>query len=92
MELIEKDPDYRGSSLAETILGYDARVTEAEAALAELVACKDIKDSIEAVLSLDRIDGTERVTLAEFDAMVNDYARRKPLAWAEARRVLGLMP
>jgi hypothetical protein len=50
----------------------------AEKALADLVACKDLKDR------LDVTSGPE-----EFIAIRDEYERRKPLAWAEARRLIG---
>jgi hypothetical protein len=55
------------------------------AALAELVACKDLKDEV------DRM-GYETVPTGARDAVfmrkLNEYHRRKPLAWEAARAVL----
>jgi hypothetical protein len=48
------------------------------AALRELVACKDLHDSI------------ERSGGGEYEEA--EYRRRKPLAWAEARRLTASAP
>lgn len=55
------------------------------AALTELVACKDLKDRVE-VLNHDRERG------AEWKEAFNEYARRKPLAWAAARAAIDAAP
>lgn len=62
----ESDPDY-----------YLKRVRELEDALAELVACKDLKAAIHEV-----------TTTREQAAHAAEYDRRKPLAWQRAREVL----
>lgn len=53
-------------------------------ALRELVACKDLKDRIDAIDStvIDAQSFSERIPLEE------EYLRRKPLAWAAARQAL----
>ena len=57
--------------------------------LAELVALKDLKDE-EARLRQRHIVAIKRdlERTAHVDAMRDDYNRRKPLAWAAARRVV----
>jgi hypothetical protein len=56
---------------------------DALAALAELVACKDLKDEVDA-----RPLAQNREELARDTRSFRDYKRRMPLAWTEARRVI----
>lgn len=51
-----------------------------ESALRELVACKDLKEAITSDPSEERTP--------EFEAMVAEYNRRKPLAWKAARAAI----
>jgi hypothetical protein len=55
------------------------------AALRELVACKNIAELIDA-----RSDDYHRAPAT--DALQAEYDKRKPLAWAAARKVLGDVP
>lgn len=81
-------PDYRSASCDDVARAVDremdlqAEAARLRAALAELVACKDLIDSIE---HADMGDPAEEAVLAE-------YARRKPLAWAAARKALAAQP
>lgn len=63
--------------------------TALQAALAELVALKDLKDE-ESKLRARRVCSIvrNRAALAKVNAMRDDYNRRKPLAWAAARAAL----
>jgi hypothetical protein len=64
----------------------EARIAQLETALRELVACKDLKDE-ESRLRQRRECSILRQpnSLAEANAMRDDYNRRKPLAWSAAR-------
>lgn len=65
------------------------RAVAAEAALAELVALKDLKDDIERWVR-DESTGQQWPKMQPYArrmAAVDDYERRKPEAWAAARRV-----
>lgn len=64
---------------ADAITALLAERDELRNALRELVACKDLRDRIDAAVELD---GTYMENSAE------DYARRKPLAWIAARKAL----
>lgn len=68
---------------------YDAapkslEIPRAVAALRELVECKDLHDRI------DLIALSNPPSWTQHDALVDDYARRKPLAWAAARSALAM--
>ncbi len=52
------------------------------AALAELVACKDLKDRLDAAFK------SAHASLAQIGSMEEEYRRRKPLAWAAARALV----
>lgn len=65
-----------------------------EQALAELVACKDLKEQIEAdgdmlVEQLEKRDGPG--WRRKYQDRIADYARRKPLAWSNARLALAAL-
>lgn len=60
----------------------------AREALAELVAVKDLKDSIEPAMKTIFI-GT-KVHTEESNRLRAEYLRRQPLAWAAARAVLAM--
>lgn len=64
-----------------------ASETAALEALRELVACKDLKDSLDAAIP-DKFTGH---TVEHYER-VAEYQRRKPLAWAAARKALGPSP
>ncbi len=72
------------SQVAKKNLAY-LEVKRLRAALAELVACKDLKDRIENTPFLDQ--GTRA-----WHDLRNEYQTRKPLAWAAARAALGEKP
>lgn len=64
---------------------YLRRARKAEAALRELVACKDLKERVEAA-------DMSSYSIADADAaqtMADEYARRKGPAWQAARDALG---
>lgn len=63
---------------------------EAIAVLTELVACKDLKEQVDAFSMPSRALSTdERVSeLMRQANIAHEYERRKPLAWAAARAVL----
>ena len=54
------------------------------AALDELIACRDLKEHIDKLCS-----SGERVEINDLRRLRLDYELRKPLAWAEARRLRG---
>lgn len=60
------------------------------ALLAELVAVKDIKEQIDAIV--DDANHTDGPRMRERDRLVAEYEKRKPLAWAAARRTLKRRP
>lgn len=75
---------YLPVSVAATLGKFDqneinvkAEALRLEDALRELVACKDLKEAIASDPSEERTP--------EFDSMVAEYNRRKPLAWKAAR-------
>jgi hypothetical protein len=65
------------------------RARALEAAGAELVACKDLKDEESRMRQRrDVAISRSREATAQVDAMRDDYNRRKPLAWAAMRALL----
>lgn len=57
-------------------------------ALAELVACKDLKDRAEAIAFAGPLSEYGDGWKAEHDRMRAEYIRRQPLAWQAARAAL----
>lgn len=62
----------------------------ARVALAELVACKALKDAAEAIHFAGPLSEHGEGWKAEYDRMRGDYLRRQPLAWEAARDALGV--
>ena len=60
------------------------------AALAELVACKALKDAAEAIHFAGPLSQHGENWKVEYDRMRADYLRRQPLAWEAARAALGV--
>lgn len=58
-----------------------AQIERLRAALAELVACKDLKDAMQTTRS-------DPYYITQADSMEIEYSRRKPLAWDAARSAL----
>jgi hypothetical protein len=75
-------PD-RTQGAADESAAHVAAQADALAALKELVACKDLKDEVDA-----RPLAQNREELARDTRSFRDYKRRMPLAWTEARRVI----
>lgn len=59
------------------------------AALAELVACKSLKDRAEAIHFAGPLSEFGEGWKAEYDRLRAEYLRRQPLAWEVARAALG---
>lgn len=57
-------------------------------ALRELVACKDLKDSAEAIHFAGPLGSAGDGWLIKYEAQRKEYIRRQPAAWAAAREVL----
>jgi hypothetical protein len=68
-------------TIFERMLDAARAKADALAALAELVACKDLKDEMDAMFKGSKDFGG-------IDKLEREYKRRQPLAWAEARRVI----
>lgn len=60
----------------------------ARVALAELVACKDLKDRAEAVSFAGPLSEYGEDWKAEYDRIRADYLRRQPRAWDAARAAI----
>jgi hypothetical protein len=66
-----------------------ARVAELEAALRELVGLKEMKaDADRRKQRRDYVFRRDEIEVAAVDALLSDYSRRKPIAWAAARAIL----
>jgi hypothetical protein len=61
-----------------------AELAAYQAAIEELVACKDLHDRMEGG---PKVDG-HHPDLGEWKAIKEEYCRRKPLAWAAARALV----
>ena len=81
LHCVDHEPDAEcDCGLEQAIDAYEsqaARIAELEAALRELVECKDLHDT-----------PVGKYATKESEAHRLDYNRRKPLAWEAARRAL----
>jgi len=57
-------------------------------ALAELVACKDLKERIDAIVAAEECNIAYNQRFLEWQELTREYSRRKPLAWSAARAAL----
>lgn len=83
-----KKPIRMGESDDRVPLGASAfdHIKDSRAILAELVACKRLATAIGEHLEKTHPEANEE---AEFVAMMADYDKRKPLAWAAAFDLIG---
>jgi hypothetical protein len=63
----------------------DPKALTAEQVLAELVACKDLKDKAEAYALSWNMTGCDGRRMPFYEDSMREYLRRKPLAWEAAR-------
>jgi len=67
---------------------YRRRLRRLEAALRELVGCKDLKSRIAALEAGEDASSDIQALSAEIRRLRADYAQRKPKAWQAARQVM----